>query len=134
MVYDGPEVHLDNLTLAFKNVVGLSTLKLIHSRKCYSSVLQHCDARPHVFHCTYDVDLQLLNFLNRQDSIRDLVITGERTADVHDASNRDGLPVFLPASLPPPLSLFFLKPLIPGRPIHTAFQRTAYTRRSRLGS
>lgn len=102
MVYDGPEVHLDNLTLALKNMVGLSTLKLIHSRKCYSSVLRHCDARLHVFHCTYDVDFQYLNFLNRQDcSIHELVITGSRAIDVRHTSNEHkGLQVFLPASLP----------------------------------
>ncbi|KAG1873551.1 hypothetical protein DFJ58DRAFT_721833 [Suillus subalutaceus] len=73
---NGPEVHLDNLTLALNNMTHLSTLKLIHSQKCYSSVLQYCDAKLHIFHCTYAVNLQFLNFLNRQDSICDLVITG----------------------------------------------------------
>lgn len=127
MVYDGPEVHLDNLTLGLKNMVGLLTFKLIHSSKCYSSVLKHCDARLYVFHCTYDVDFQFLNFLNRQihSSIRELVITGSCAIDVRVASNRhEGLQVFLPASLPHLTEVsakpFFLKALIPGRPIHTA--------------
>ncbi|KAG1782754.1 hypothetical protein EV702DRAFT_931331, partial [Suillus placidus] len=81
MVCGGPEVHLDNLTLALKNMTSLSTLKLIHSQKCYSSVLRDCNAKLHVFHCTYDTDFQFLSFLNRQDNIRDLVITGVNTTD-----------------------------------------------------
>ncbi|KAG1782829.1 hypothetical protein EV702DRAFT_1191288 [Suillus placidus] len=124
MVYDGPEVHLDNLTLALKNMTCLSTLKLIHSKKCYSSVLRYCDAKLHVFHCTYDTDFQFLSFLNRQDSIRDLVITGDAPRyDVYLASERMRLPLFLPTSLPHLTEVsaepLFLNVLIPGRPVHT---------------
>jgi hypothetical protein len=76
MVYDGPEVHLDNLTSALKNMTCLPTLKLIHSQKHeYSSVLQYCDAELHVFHCTYRVNRRLLSFLNRQDSLSVILLS-----------------------------------------------------------
>ncbi|KAG1835625.1 hypothetical protein EV424DRAFT_1639099 [Suillus variegatus] len=119
MVYDGPEVHLDNLTSALKNMTCLSTLKLIHSQKHeYSSVLQYCDAELHVFHCTYRVNRRLLSFLNRQDSVRDLALTGMPTLDIYP--ERD---MFLPTSLPLLTEISanscFLKDLVPGRPVHT---------------
>jgi hypothetical protein len=94
MVHVGPEVHLDNLTLALKNMTSLSTLKLIHSQIYYSSVLRYCVAKLRVFHCTYAIDFQFLNFLNRQDSIRNLIITGERTIDVYLASECEELCFF----------------------------------------
>ncbi|KAG1877550.1 hypothetical protein F4604DRAFT_2002968 [Suillus subluteus] len=126
----GPEVHLDNLTLALQNMTHLSTLKLIHSQKCYSSVLQYCDAKLHIFHCTYAVDLPFLNFLNRQDSICDLVITGVCMMDVCLAKH-EGLPLFLPTSLPHLMEVsaepFFLNTLIPGRPVHTVHFKGRHT-------
>ncbi|KAG2037745.1 hypothetical protein BDR03DRAFT_1091576 [Suillus americanus] len=120
--YGGPEVHLDNLTLALKNMTCLSTLKLIHSQKHYSSVLRYCDAKLHVFHCTYDAgDRQLLSFLNKQDNIRDLAMTGDPRSDqdtVFELSK-----IFPPTSLPHlteiSAPLFFLHAIVPGRPVQT---------------
>ncbi|KAG1799110.1 hypothetical protein EV424DRAFT_1277180, partial [Suillus variegatus] len=120
MVQNGPEVHLDNLSLALKNMTCLSTLKLIHSQECYSSVLRYCDAKLHIFHCTYTIDLQILSFLNRQDSIRNLAITAMHAADVYFGIEG---PTFPPTSLPHLTEVsavpLFLNALIPGRPVHT---------------
>ncbi|KAG2074236.1 hypothetical protein BDR04DRAFT_1229477 [Suillus decipiens] len=107
MVYDGPEVHLDNLALALKNMTCLSTLKLIHSQKHeYSSVLQYCDAKLH-------------------DSIRDLALTGMPVSSIHP-----GYEMFLPTSLPHLTEVSanscFLKDLVPGRPVHTVSKANIY--------
>jgi hypothetical protein len=120
MVYDGPEVHLDDLTLALKNMTCLSTLKLIHSQKrIYSSILQYCDAELHVFHCTYPVDRQFLGFLNRQDSIYDLALTGMPTVDISATREQMILPTSLPHLTEVSADSCFLKKLVPGRPVHT---------------
>ncbi|KAG1805943.1 uncharacterized protein BJ212DRAFT_1486084 [Suillus subaureus] len=120
MVYDGPEVHLDHLILALKNMTCLSTLKLIHSKKrVYSSILQYCDAELHVFHCTYPVDRQFLSFLNRQDSIRDLALTSQPTIDIFPRREVMFLPTYLPHLMEVSADLWLLKYLVPGRPVHT---------------
>ncbi|KAG1835652.1 hypothetical protein EV424DRAFT_1639113 [Suillus variegatus] len=120
MVYDGPEVHLDNLTSALKNMTCLSTLKLIHSQKHgYSSVLQYCDAELHAFHCTYRVNRRLLSFLNRQDSIRDLALTGMPTFDIYPKREEMFLPTSLPLLTEISANSCFLKALVPGRPVRT---------------
>ncbi|KAG1872341.1 hypothetical protein DFJ58DRAFT_910646 [Suillus subalutaceus] len=89
--------------------------------KHYSSVLRHCDAKLLVFHCTYDVDRQLLSFLNKQDNIRDLAIIGD---PILDQDTFFELPEILsPTSLPHlteiSASLSFLRVLVPGRPVQT---------------
>ncbi|KAG2061187.1 hypothetical protein BDR06DRAFT_946595 [Suillus hirtellus] len=100
MVYDGPE--------------------LIHSQKHeYSSILQYCDAELHVFHCTYRVNRRLLSFLNRQDSIRDLALTGMPTFDIYPESEEMFLPTSLPLLTEISADSCFLKALVPGRPVHT---------------
>jgi hypothetical protein len=97
MVYDGPEVHMNDLALALKNMTCLSTLKLIHSQNLdYLSILQYCDAELHVFHCTYLIDRPLLSFLNRQYSIRDLALTGRPLSSIHPEHKE----MFAPTSLP----------------------------------
>jgi hypothetical protein len=98
MVYDGPEVHLDILTLALKNMSCLLTLKLIHSQIHHSSVLRHCDAKLRIFHCTYNIDCQLLSFLAKQDDIRDLAITADPILDLTVLFELSEL--FPPTSLP----------------------------------
>jgi hypothetical protein len=96
MDYDGPEVHMNDLALALKNMTCLSTLKLIHSQNYdYTSVLQYCDAELHVFHCTYHVDHQLLSFLNRQDSIRELALLLARLWYLSVLGTRNCLPPHL---------------------------------------
>ncbi|KAG2115103.1 uncharacterized protein F5147DRAFT_676271 [Suillus discolor] len=131
MVYDGPEVHLDNLTSAPKNMTCLSTLKLIHSQKHgYSSVLQYCDAELHVFHCTYHVNRHLLNFLNRQDSVRDLALTGMPTIDIYPEREEMFLPTSLPLLTEISANSCFLKALVPGRPVHTVRFKGQHVHRS----
>ncbi|KAG1884974.1 hypothetical protein F4604DRAFT_1728744 [Suillus subluteus] len=120
---NGPEVHLDNLTLALKNMTCLSTLKLIHSQRRYSSVLRYCDAKLHVFHCTYDVDRQFLSFLIKQDNIRDLAITAPGDPILDQDTFFELSEILPPTSLPHlteiSASLYFLHALVPGRPVQT---------------
>ncbi|KAG2146099.1 uncharacterized protein EDB93DRAFT_1251067 [Suillus bovinus] len=120
MVHDGPKVHLDNLTLALKNMTCLSTLKLIHSKKHeYSSVLQYCDAKLHLFHCTYDVNRQFLSFLNRQDNIRNLALAGLPTIDIYPTHEEMFLPTSLPHLSEVSADPCFLNDLVQGCPVHT---------------
>jgi hypothetical protein len=113
-----PKVNLGNLTLALKNMINLSTLKLIHSPQRYSSVLRHCYAELRIFHCTYCIDRQFLRFLNRQDNIRDLAVT----CHYHWADDiqpkrfpRRSLPHLTQVSA----SYEWLRAFVPGRPVHT---------------
>jgi hypothetical protein len=113
-----PKVNLGNLTLALKNMINLSTLKLIHSPQRYSSVLRHCYAELHIFHCTYCIDRQFLGFLNRQDNIRDLAVTCHyHWAD--DIQPRQFPRRSLPHLTQVSASHEWLRAFVPGRPVHT---------------
>lgn len=120
MVYDGPEVHMNDLALALKNMTYLSTLKLIHSQNhVYLSVLQYCDAELHVFHCTYPVDRPLLSFLNRQDSIRDLALTGRPLSSIHPEHEEMFAPTSLPHLREVSADYFLIRNLLSGRLVDT---------------
>ncbi|KAG1879272.1 hypothetical protein C8R48DRAFT_829980 [Suillus tomentosus] len=99
MVYDGPEVNIDNLTSALKNMTCLSTLKLIQIPFPKAWIL----VRPSVL----------------QDSIRDLALTGMPTHDIYPESEEMFLPTSLPLLTEISANFCFLKALVPGRPVHT---------------